>query len=273
MRSKHTIPGFSLTFGFVLLQLLVMVFLPLGALIYEGVIAGWSQWLNVLGDARIIHAFYVSLLCALAAMVINGIFGTVVAWILERYDFLGKGIIDGLVDIPFALPTAVAGIALTSLYSEQGWIGRYLYAWGIESAFSMIGITIALVFIGIPFVVRSVGPVLRELAPECEEAAHLLGAGQLTTFVRVIFPEIWPAIISGAVLSFARALGEYGSVVFIAGNIPFSTEIVPLLIVSKMEQYDYNGAIVISLLLLALACFLMGAVHSYRRRQQRIKGV
>ncbi|WP_042425613.1 sulfate ABC transporter permease subunit CysT [Geomicrobium sp. JCM 19039] len=238
-----------------------IVFIPLIALVWYTMGIGWEGFWNAIIDPRLFSALRLSFTASFIAAIVNGAFGLLIAWVLVRYDFFGKRLMDGLIDLPFALPTAVAGIALTSLYAENGWIGSLLAPLGIEVAFTPVGVTIALTFIGLPFVVRMVEPVLRSLDRETEEAAGLLGARPFTIFRTVMFPLLLPAILAGMTLAFARALGEYGSVVFIAGNIPMQTEIVPLLIMNKLEQFDYAGATAIATVMLLLSFILLFAAN------------
>ncbi|PAF08162.1 sulfate ABC transporter permease subunit CysT [Shouchella clausii] len=254
---KRILPGFGLSFGFTMLYLSFVVLIPLAALLLFTVHNGWETFWNAVNDPRVFAAFRLSFSAALMAAFINGVFGLLVAWVMARYSFFGKRLMDGMIDLPFALPTAVAGIALTSLYTENGWIGSLLAPLGIKVAFTPIGVTIALTFIGLPFVVRMVEPVLKNLDKEVEEASALLGATPVKTFLTVIFPVLAPALLAGMALAFARALGEYGSVVFIAGNMPMQTEIVPLLIMTKLEQFDYGGATAIAVVMLVVSFLLL----------------
>lgn len=270
-KAKKVIPGFGLTMGFSLIYLSLVVLIPLGILIIRGSSIGIEKFIASAFAPRVLHGYLVSFGCSFIAGVVNSIFGLILAWILVRYDFPFKRIIDGLIDLPFALPTSVAGISLTTLYSENGFIGKILYEHGIKSSFSVFGITVALIFIGIPFVVRNVQPVLEELDPKYEEAAEMMGAGRIRTFVKVIFPEILPALLAGFGLAFARGLGEYGSVVFIAGNMPMKTEIVPLLIMSKLEQYDYDGAVAIALIMLITAFVILFAINIMQYHFNKLK--
>lgn len=256
LKKPSVIPGFGLTLGFSLAYLSILVLIPFAALAIKASGVGWAGFLDILGDPRVRAAFRVSFGTAFVAALVNAVFGLLVTWVLVRYTFPGKRIVDALVDLPFALPTAVAGIALTALYAPNGPIGSLFEPFGIKLAFSQIGITIALVFIGLPFVVRTVQPVLQELEQEVEEASASLGANRLQTFFRVILPTLFPPLLTGFALAFARAVGEYGSVVFISGNMPMKTEIVPLLIIGRLEQYDYAGATAIAVLML-LASFLL----------------
>ncbi len=247
-KKKLTIlPGFKLSLGFTLLYLCILVLLPLSMLFWNTMQLSLNDFFKTITDIRVIASYKVTFGTALVAAIINVIFGTMIAWVLTRYDFVGKKLMDGLVDLPFALPTAVAGIALTTLYAKNGWIGSLV---PFKIAFTPLGIIIALTFIGLPFVVRTIQPVLQNFSVESEEASASLGANRLQTFTKVIFPELIPAILTGFTLAFSRALGEYGSVVFIAGNMPMKTEITPLLIMTKLEQYDYAGATAIAIVLL-----------------------
>jgi sulfate/thiosulfate transport system permease protein len=253
-RQPSVLPGFGLTFGFTLAWLTLIVLIPLGTIFLRTAGMGWHEFVAVGLSSRALAAYKLSFGTAAAAGLVNAIFGLLVAWVLVRYAFPGKRVISALVDLPFALPTAVAGIALTALYAPSGWIGRFLDPLGIKVAFTSLGITIALVFIGLPFVVRSVEPVLADLGKEVEEAAATLGANRWQTFNRVILPAILPALLTGFALSFARGVGEYGSVIFISGNMPGKTEIAPLLIVTQLEQYNYAGATAIAMVMM-LASF------------------
>ena len=250
------LPGFGLTFGFTILYLSLIVLLPLAALLVRPWELGLAGVWDTITAPRVVSALGVSFGAAAIASLVNAVFGLVVAWVLVRYEFPGKRLLDALVDLPFALPTAVAGIALTALYAPNGWFGQHLAAAGIKVAFTPLGIVVALTFIGLPFVVRTVQPVLAEAERELEEVAATLGASRAQTFRRVILPAILPAWLTGVALAFARAVGEYGSVIFIAGNLPLVSEIAPLLIVIELEQYDYAGAAAIGMAMLALS-FLM----------------
>lgn len=241
------LPGFKLSIGFTLLYLSILILLPLSMLFWNTMQLSWHDFIKIISDSRVVASYKLTFGTSFLAAIINVFFGTIIAWVLVRYDFVGKKLMDGLVDLPFALPTAVAGIALTALYAPNGWIGN-LFPFKI--AFTPIGIIIALTFIGLPFVVRTVQPVLQNFSTESEEASASLGANRWKTFIKVIFPELIPAILTGFTLAFSRALGEYGSVVFIAGNMPMKTEITPLLIMTKLEQYDYPGATAIAIVLL-----------------------
>lgn len=269
-RKPSVLPGFGLTFGFTLTWLTLIVLIPLATIFLKTAGMGWNEFVAVGLSERALAAYKLSFGTAAAAGLVNAVFGLLVAWVLVRYRFPGDRVVGALVDLPFALPTAVAGIALTAIYAPNGWVGQFLEPMGIKVAFTPIGITIALVFIGLPFVVRSVEPVLADLGKDVEEAAATLGASRYQTFRHVIFPAIFPALVTGFALAFARGVGEYGSVIFISGNMPGRTEIAPLLIVTQLEQYAYNGATAIAtVMMLASFAILLGlnvlqAVH--RRR-------
>ncbi len=254
---KSILPGFGLTMGFTLLYLSIIVLIPLSAVALKATGAGWAELWAAITSQRVLASFRVTMLASFAAAIVNVVFGFLVAWVLTRYSFPGKRFVDGLIDLPFALPTAVAGISLTAIYSQNGWVGQFLEPLGIKIAFTPIGITAALIFIGLPFVVRTVQPVIGELEKEIEEAAVSLGAKRWLTFRKVLFPELLPPLLTGFALAFSRSIGEYGSVVFISGNMPMRTEIVPLLIMTKLEQYDYTGATAIALLMLVISFFLL----------------
>ncbi|HUO89237.1 MAG TPA: sulfate ABC transporter permease subunit CysT [Rhizomicrobium sp.] len=260
-RTPSALPGFGLSLGFTLFYLSAVVLLPIAALVVRPWEIGWSGFWNVLGDARVLHALALSFGGSAIAAAINTVFGLVVAWVLMRYRFPGKRLIDALVDLPFALPTAVAGIALSALYARNGWLGAPLEAIGIKAAYTPLGVVIALTFIGLPFVVRTLQPVLLELGREPEEAAATLGATRVQTMRRVILPTLAPALLTGAALAFARGVGEYGSVIFIAGNLPGVSEIAPLLIVIRLNENDYAGASAIGVLMLAVAFAMLLALN------------
>jgi sulfate transport system permease protein len=257
-RRRRPLPGFGVSLGLGLAWLSVIVLLPLAALAWRAAGLGLDGWQHAIGDPRVRAALQLSFGAALLAALVASVAGALVAWVVVRYRFPGRRLLDAMVDLPFALPTAVAGIALTAIYSANGWIGRWLEPMGIKVAYAPLGIVIALVFIGLPFAVRTVQPVLEALGREQEEAAVSLGASRFTTLRRVILPELLPGLLTGFSLAFARGLGEYGSVIFIAGNLPFKTEIAPLLITIRLEEYDYDGAIAIAAILLAasFACLL-----------------
>ena len=265
-RAGSVLPGVRLTLGFTLVYLLFLVIIPLSTLFVRTARLGWGGFLEAATSPRAIAAYRLSVGASVPAALVNGVFGLLVAWVLTRYRFTGKSIADALVDLPFALPTAVAGVALTTLYSQNGLIGALVAPHGIKIAFTPLGITVALTFIGLPFVVRSVQPVLETLPREIEEVAATLGADRWQTFRRVILPALTPALVAGVSLSFARAIGEYGSVVFISGNMPGRTEIAPLLIMSKLEQYDYAGATAIAVVMLLLSAVILISAGLLQRR-------
>ncbi|MBI4938133.1 MAG: sulfate ABC transporter permease subunit CysT [Nitrosomonadales bacterium] len=260
-RAHSVLPGFNLALGFTLLYLSLIVLIPLSALFVKTAALGWGGFWEVATGDRVLASLRVTFLTSFVAAVLNAFFGLVVAWVLVRYSFPGKRIVDALVDLPFALPTAVAGIVLATLYAPNGWIGHHFAAHDIKVAYTPLGIVVALTFIGLPFVVRTVQPVLADVEAEVEEAAASLGAGRWDVFRRVIFPAIYPALLTGFALAFARAIGEYGSVIFIAGNMPYISEIAPLLIVAKLEQYDYAGATAIAVLMLLISFALLLAIN------------
>jgi sulfate transport system permease protein len=255
------LPGFGMTLGYTIFYLSLVVLIPLSTLGFKsaslGAVAFWAS----VTAPRVLASYELSFGASLAAATINAVFGLVVAWVLARYRFPGQRLVDALVDLPFALPTAVAGIALTTLYAETGWLGKPLSALGVKVAFTPLGVTLALTFIGLPFVVRTLQPVIEELDPEVEEAAASLGATRSQALFRVVLPALFPAWLTGVALAFARALGEYGSVVFIAGNMPMRTEITPLLIITKLEQYDYPGATAIAVVLLVVSFVLLLGIN------------
>ncbi len=255
---KHSVlPGFRLTLGYTLLYLGLLVLIPLSAVFLKTFSLDWPSFWNAVTGPRVVASYQLTFGASLLAALINAVFGVLVAWVLVRYTFPGKKIIDALVDLPFALPTAVAGIALAAVYSPNGWLGQYFAALGIKVAFTPLGILVALTFIGLPFVVRTVQPVLEDLEREQEEAAASLGANRAQVFWRIIVPHVTPSILTGFALAFARAVGEYGSVIFIAGNLPMVSEITPLLIITKLEQYDYAGATAIAAVMLVFSFVLL----------------
>lgn len=260
-KAHSVLPGFNLALGFTLLYLSLLVLIPLSSLFFKTATLGWSGFWEVATGDRVLASLRVTFVASFAAAVLNAIFGLVVAWVLVRYTFPGKRLVDALVDLPFALPTAVAGITLAMLYAPNGWIGHYFAQHDIKIAYTPLGIVVALTFIGLPFVVRTVQPVLADVEAEIEEAAASLGASRWDVFRRVIFPSIYPALLTGFALAFARSIGEYGSVIFIAGNMPFISEIAPLLIVAKLEQYDYAGATAIALVMLIISFALLLAIN------------
>ena len=257
----RVMPGFNLSLGFTVFYLSLIVLLPLSAVFLKTFGMTWEAFWNAVSSERVMASYRLTFGAALIGALLNVLFGGIVAWVLVRYEFPGKKIIDALVDLPFALPTAVAGIALTALYSSNGWLGRYLEPLGIKVAFTPLGIIVALTFIGLPFVVRTVQPVLQDAERELEEAAASLGASRWQTFIRIIMPTILPALLTGFALAFARATGEYGSVIFIAGNMPMVSEITPLLIISKLEQYDYAGATAIAAVMLTASFVLLLTIN------------
>ncbi|HLL03864.1 MAG TPA: sulfate ABC transporter permease subunit CysT [Myxococcaceae bacterium] len=268
-RARRILPGFGLSLGMTWLYLGLLVLIPLSGLFLKTFTLTWDQFWETVAAPRALAAYRLTFGASLVAAAINAVFGLLVAWVLVRYRFPGKGLVDALVDLPFALPTAVAGLTLTSLYASNGWYGRYLEAAGIKVAFTSLGVAVALTFIGLPFVVRTVQPVLEDIEADVEEASATLGATPWQTFTRVIFPSILPALLSGFALALARAIGEYGSVVFIAGNMPMRTEIVPLLIITKLEQYDYVGATAIAIVMLVVSFALLLAINLLQRWSHR----
>jgi sulfate transport system permease protein len=256
-RKHNVLPGFNISLGFTLLYLCLIVLIPLSAAFIKTYSLGWDGFWAVVTAPRVLASYKLTFGASLLAAAINAIFGLLIAWVLVRYDFPGRRIIDALVDLPFALPTAVAGISLTAIYASNGWVGQYLAPYDIKVAFTPLGVLVALTFIGLPFVVRTVQPVLEDLEKEVEEAAASLGANRLQTFTKVILPAVGPALITGFALAFARAVGEYGSVIFIAGNVPMVSEITPLLIITKLEQYDYVGATAIAVSMLIVSFTLL----------------
>jgi sulfate/thiosulfate transport system permease protein len=259
---QRVIPGFGLTLGYTMVYLSLLVLIPLSAVFIRSLDLGWGHFWEVVTAPRVLASLRLSFGASLIAALVNVIFGLVVAWVLARYTFPFKRLADAIVDLPFALPTAVAGIALTALYAPNGWLGMWLTSLGITVAFTPLGIVVALTFIGLPFVVRTLQPVLEDLDREVEQAAATLGASPAQSFVRVILPALWPALLTGFALAFARAVGEYGSVIFIAGNMPMKSEIAPLLIVTKLEQYDYAGATAIAVVMLVLSFALMLGINA-----------
>jgi len=264
-RRRSVLPGFGTTLGFTLAYLSLLVLIPLAGLFLKSASMTAGEFLAAVGSPRALAAYRLSFGAAFAAAAANAVFGLLVAWVLVRYRFAGRGLVDALVDLPFALPTAVAGITLTTLLAKNGLVGRVLEPLGISVAYTPLGVAVALTFIGLPFVVRTVQPVLEDLEAEIEEAAASLGAGRWLTFRRVLFPTLWPALVTGFALAFARGVGEYGSVVFISGNMPGRTEIAPLLIVTKLEQYDYAGATAIAAALLVISFALLLGINALQR--------
>ncbi|HEX8373230.1 MAG TPA: sulfate ABC transporter permease subunit CysT [Chthoniobacterales bacterium] len=288
--SPRILPGFRITLTATLIYTLIIVLIPLSAAFFKTFTMTWPEFWQAVSSPRVIASYKVSFGTAAVATLVNVIFGGLIAWVLVRYSFPGRRFIDALVDLPFALPTAVAGIALTAIYAPNGWIGKhiqpvsekvqkhyadmqptdglalYLAENGLKVAFSPVGITIALIFIGLPFVIRTVQPILQEMDPGLEQAAATLGANRWQTITRIILPELWPALLAGAAMSFARGLGEYGSVVFISGNMPMKTEITPLLIVTKLEQYDYKGATALAVVMLIISFAMLLVINSLQGR-------
>ncbi|WP_137131025.1 sulfate ABC transporter permease subunit CysT [Rhizobium sp. FY34] len=260
-KQPSIIPGFGLTLGFSLAYLSLIILIPLAGLVWRTASIGWAQFFAVLTDERTLAALYISFGTALIAALINAVFGVLIAWILVRYEFPGRRLIDAMVDLPFALPTAVAGIALASLYAPKGWIGAIFMPFDIRIAFTPIGIIVALIFIGLPFVVRTVQPVMEEIDREVEEAAATLGASRFQTIFTVLLPGLAPAVLTGFALAFARGVGEYGSVVFIAGNIPYVSEIAPLLIVIRLEEFNYAGATAVATIMLAISFAMLLVIN------------
>ena len=258
---SRVLPGFGLSLGFTLAYLSLIVLIPLSAVFIKSLGVGWDGLWEILSSERILKSLQLSFTTAMIAALINVVFGLLLAWCLVRYSFPGKRIVDALVDLPFALPTAVAGIALTSLYASTGWVGQYLEPLGIKVAYTPIGITLALVFIGLPFVVRTVQPVLSDIETELEEAASALGANRFQIITKIILPILFPALLTGFALAFARGVGEYGSVIFIAGNQPFKTEIAPLMIISRLEEYDYEAATTIAVVMLVISFVILFAIN------------
>ena len=260
-KKRRVIPGFKLSFGITIALLSIVVLIPLASIVVVSSGTGFEKFISIVTASDVVSGYKVSFLCAFIAAIINCLFGTILAWILVKYDFFGKRLLDGLIELPFAIPTAVAGISLTALYSDNGFIGGFFAKFGIKIAYTKIGIIIAMVFIGIPFVVRTIQPVLEKMDKQYEDAARVLGAGRTTTFFKVILPEIFPSMITGFGLAFARGIGEYGSVVFIAGNIPYETQIIPLLIMNKLEQFDYAGATSIALVMLIASFVILFGIN------------
>ncbi len=261
LKQHSVLPGFGISLGFTLFYLSLVDLIPLSALVFKTATMSWDSFWHTVTQPRVLAAYQLSFGAALIAAALNLVFGLLVAWVLVRYSFPGRRFVDALVDLPFALPTAVAGIALTAVYAPNGWIGQYLDAMGIKVAFTPLGIVVALTFVGLPFVVRTVQPVLQDMEKEIEEAAACLGARRFQTFYKIIFPSIAPALVTGFTLAFARAVGEFGSVIFIAGNIPMVSEIAPLLIIAKLEQYDYVGATAIAAVMLAVSFVLLLVIN------------
>ena len=272
-RSKQVLPGFGLTLGYTLLYLSIIVLIPLVALLTKTFSLTWVQFWEAVAAPRVLAAYKLTFGASLLAACVNLVFGLLIAWVLVRYQFPGKKIADALVDLPFALPTAVAGISLTALLAGNGWVGRYLEPLGIELAFRPGGVVVALIFIGLPFVVRTVQPVLEDAEKELEEAATSLGASRWQIFTKVILPSITPALLTGFAMAFARAIGEYGSVIFIAGNVPMVSEITPLIIIGKLEQYDFAGATAVAVVMLVIAFVMLLVINALQAWQRRHAGM
>ena len=259
--TRRVLPGFGLTMGLTILYLSLIVLIPLSATFFKTSTMGWDAFWRTVTDPRAMASYRLTFGASAIGAMVNAVMGLVVAWVLVRYRFPGQRLLDALVDLPFALPTAIAGITLATLFSPNGWIGRLAEPLGVRLAFSPLGVVLALIFIGLPFVVRTVQPVLQTLDPELEEAASSLGARRWRTFSKVVMPELWPALLTGIALAFARAVGEYGSIVFISGNMPMRTEITPLLIITKLEQYDYAGAAALGVVMLSISFVLLLAIN------------
>ena len=268
----RVLPGFEITLGFTIAYLSLIVLIPLSALVFKTLNLSWEQFWQAVTAPRVVASYKLTIGASFIAALVNAFFGLLLAWVLVRYQFFGKKIVDALVDLPFALPTAVAGISLTALLAANGWIGQYLEPLGIQLAFNRNGVLIALIFIGLPFVVRTVQPILEDLEKELEEAATCLGASRWQTFSRVIFPALAPALLTGFAMAFARAIGEYGSVIFIAGNMPMVSEITPLIIISKLEQYDYAGATAVALVMLCASFVMLLLINGLQAWQRARSG-
>lgn len=270
--AKRVLPGFGLTLGYTLFYLSIIVLIPLSALIFKTFELSWPQFWEAVSSPRVVASYKLTFGTSFIAACVNLVFGLLIAWVLVRYKFPGKKIVDALVDLPFALPTAVAGISLTALLAGNGWVGQYLEPLGVQLAFNPNGIVIALIFIGLPFVVRTVQPVLEDSEKELEEAATSLGASRWQIFYKVILPSILPALMTGFAMAFARAVGEYGSVIFIAGNMPMVSEITPLIIIGKLEQYDYAGATAVAVVMLVISFVLLLVINALQAWQRRHTG-
>ncbi len=268
-RHNNVLPGFGVTLGFTVFYLSIIVLIPLSALVFKTMGLTWGEFITTVTAPWVVASYKITFGAALVAALINSVFGVLVAWVLVRYNFPGRRIVDALIDLPFALPTAVAGITLATIYSPNGWVGRFLEPHGIKVAFTPLGIVLAMTFIGLPFVVRTVQPVVEEIETELEEAATCLGATRWQTLVRVIFPLLSPSILTGFALSFARGVGEYGSIIFIAGNMPMVSEITPLLIITKLEQFDYRGATAIACVMLLTSFTLLLAINLLQKWSRR----
>ncbi|MEQ1599871.1 MAG: sulfate ABC transporter permease subunit CysT [Methylotenera sp.] len=262
--NKNTLPGFNLSLGYAVLYLSLIVLIPLSAIFFKAFTLSWADFWQAVASPRVVASYRLTFGASFIGALINVVFGLLTAWVLTRYDFFGKKFVDAFVDFPFALPTAVAGIALSAIYSTNGWIGSLLEPLGIKVAYTPLGVVVALTFIGLPFVVRTVQPVLEDLGAEVEEAAASLGANRWQVFYKIILPAIWPALITGFALAFARAVGEYGSVIFIAGNMPMVSEITPLIIITKLEQYDYAGATAVAAVMLVISFILLFTINGFQ---------
>lgn len=263
-KTKNILPGFNLSLGYAVLYLSLIVLIPLSAIFIKSFTLTWAEFWQAVASPRVVASYKLTFGASLIAACINAVFGLLTAWVLTRYQFWGKKIVDAFVDFPFALPTAVAGISLSAIYATNGWIGSLLEPAGIRVAYTPLGVVVALTFIGLPFVVRTVQPVLEDLPAEVEEAAASLGANRWQVFYKIIFPAIWPALITGFALAFARAIGEYGSVIFIAGNMPMVSEITPLIIITKLEQYDYSGATAVAAVMLVISFALLFLINAFQ---------
>jgi sulfate transport system permease protein len=270
--TRRVLPGFGLSLGYTLIYLSLIVLIPLSSVFILSAGMGWERFIEAATTPRVVASYQLSFGASLLAAAINVVFGLILAWVLVRYTFPGKKLVDALIDLPFALPTAVAGISLTAIYAKNGWVGQFFEPLGIKIAFTPLGILIALVFIGLPFIVRTVQPIIEDLDAEFEEAAASLGATRLQTFRRVVFPTLLPALLTGFALAFARAVGEYGSVIFIAGNIPFVSEITPLMIITKLEQYDYEGAAAVAAVMLLVSFALLLIINGLQAWSTRRAG-
>ncbi len=272
IKHNNVLPGFGPTMGYTLLYLSLIVLIPLSALVFKTAGLSWHDFVSTVTEPRVLASYRITFGAALAAAGINAVFGVLVAWVLVRYPFPGKRLVDALVDLPFALPTAVAGITLATVYSANGWIGKHLEPHGIKVAFTPLGIIVAMTFIGLPFVVRTVQPVIEEIDAEIEEAAACLGANRWQTFRRVLFPLLTPSVLTGFALAFARGVGEYGSIIFIAGNMPMVSEITPLIIITKLEQYDYQGATAVATVMLVASFAMLLVINLLQRWSRRYAG-
>jgi sulfate transport system permease protein len=270
-RTFNALPGFGLTLGFTLFYLGAIVLIPLGALVVRTLGLSWSDFWHLATTERALSAYRVTFGASFIAALANAAFGTILAWVLVRYEFPGRRFLDAMVDFPFALPTAVAGLTLASLFAKTGWLGRFLVPLGIQGAYTLLGVVIALTFVGLPFVVRTLQPVLENLEREVEEAAATLGAGRMRTFWTIIAPTVLPAVLTGFALAFARAVGEYGSIVFISGNLPFKTEIAPYLIVMRLDEYDYTGAIALAVVLLVFSFLILAGINLLEQWARRFQ--